>query len=340
VVVHTCHWPYQHDGVDQRLWSGVDLAARFCVPAFVLLSGLLLGLRPGVRERAGAFLRRRARRTLLPFLAWAPLYLLIGLVVTGDVDSSRAGVLDWVSGGAGHLYFLVLVPQLYAVFLLWPRRLRPTLWLAGAALVVQLALEIARLGASLPGPLESLLLWKGYELFPLWIGDFAVGVAAGRLLAARGDGGDHPRLALACLAALPLTLAGLLAAPGTWMRHPDFAGGTGAFLLPTLVPVVAAVCGAVLLGAPALLRRLPWLWRPVRVLSRDSLGVYITHPLLAYLVGRELLAPLLQDHLPGSAAGFVLLTAATLVLALLVTRLISASPLAPLIGAERRPQLR
>jgi hypothetical protein len=65
--------------------------------------------------------------------------------------------------------------------------------------------------------------------------------------------------------------------------------------------------------------------------------VYILHPLIAFELGDDLLKPLLQRSLPGSVAGFVLLTAATLALALLATRLISASPLAPLIGAERRP---
>ncbi|MEA2672599.1 MAG: Acyltransferase family, partial [Chloroflexota bacterium] len=53
VVVHTCHWPLQDSGADLRTWAWVDLASRFCVPAFVVLSGLLLGLRGGARERPG-----------------------------------------------------------------------------------------------------------------------------------------------------------------------------------------------------------------------------------------------------------------------------------------------
>jgi hypothetical protein len=64
--------------------------------------------------------------------------------------------------------------------------------------------------------------------------------------------------------------------------------------------------------------------------------VYIVHPLIAFELGDDLLTPMLQQSLPGSIGGFLLLTAATLLLALLATRLISASPLAPLIGAQRR----
>jgi surface polysaccharide O-acyltransferase-like enzyme len=337
VVVHTCHWPLQDGGADLSTWSSVDLGSRFCVPAFVVLSGLLLGLRDGARDRPGPFLRRRLRRTLLPFLAWAPLYFAAGLWVTGDlVGVGRGGLLGWWLGGAGHLYFLLLVPQLYLAFLIWPRRLRPTLWLAGAAMAVQVVLETVRLAGPMPSTLEGVSLWKGYELLPFWIGYFATGVAAGRLLALRRDRADHPRAALACLAMVPAAMALLLASPVDRLRHGDFAQGTGAFLRPLLVPVVLAVTGAVVLGAPAVLRCLPRLAQPMRALSRDSLGVYILHPLIAFELGDDLLKPLLQRSLPGSVAGFLLLTAATLALALLATRLISASPLAPLIGAERR----
>jgi surface polysaccharide O-acyltransferase-like enzyme len=340
VVVHTCHWPLQDGGADLSTWSSVDLGSRFCVPAFVVLSGLLLGLRDGPRDQPGPFLRRRLRRTLLPFLAWAPLYFAAGLWVTGDlVDAGRGGLLGWWLGGAGHLYFLLLVPQLYLAFLIWPRRLRPTLWLAGAAMAVQVVLETVRLAGPMPSTLEGVSLWKGYELLPFWIGYFATGVAAGRLLALRRDRADHPRAALACLAMVPAAMALLFASPVDRLRHGDFAQGTGSFLRPLLVPVVLTVTGAVLLGAPAVLRRLPRLAPPLRALSRDSLGVYITHPLIAFLVGHYLLDSMLQRSLPGSAAGFVLLTAATLALALLATRLISASPMAPLIGAERLPLL-
>ncbi|MEA2670761.1 MAG: hypothetical protein QOG45_981, partial [Chloroflexota bacterium] len=322
-------------GADLRTWAWVDLASRFCVPAFVVLSGLLLGLRGGARERPGEFLRRRLRRTLVPLLVWAPVYCAAGLWLTGSLDAG--GVGGWLLGGAGHLYFLLLVPQLYVAYLVWPRRLGPTLWLAAGAMALQLALDGLRLAGPMPPGLDRLALWHGYELLPFWIGYFAVGVAAGRLLARRGDVGDHPRAALACLAVVPAAFALLVASPVTRLRYGEFAQGTGAFLRPVLAPMVLVLTGAALLGAPALLRRLPRLGGPVRALSRDSLGVYILHPLIAFELGDGLLKPMLQQPLPGSIAGFLLLTAATLALAVLATRLISATPLAPLIGGERRP---
>jgi peptidoglycan/LPS O-acetylase OafA/YrhL len=206
-------------------------------------------------------------------------------------------------------------------------------------MAVQLTLDTLRLTGPMPPVLEQLALWKGYELFPFWIGYLAAGIAAGRLLALRCDTPGHPRAALACAAAILPAFALLVAIPVDRLRNGEFAHGTGAFLRPALVPLVLAIGGAVILGAPAMLRSRPWLRHGVRALSRDSLGIYITHPVLAYLVGHYLLQSTLQQSLPGSAAGFLMLTAATLALAILATRLIAASPLAPVVGATRpRPE--
>jgi peptidoglycan/LPS O-acetylase OafA/YrhL len=333
VVVHTSAWPLQDAGADRLVWSWVDLASRFCVPAFVVLSGLLIGLRGGGGRR-GPWVRRRLRRTLLPWAVWAPVYCVLGLWLTGDIDGD--GLAGWLLGGGGHLYFLLLVPQLYAVSLLWPKRLGPALGLAAGAMAAQLALDTLRLSGPMPPTLERLALWKGYELFPFWIGYLGVGIGAGRLLAAHRDRADHPRAALACLAAIPPALALLLARPADGLPHGDFATGTGAFLRPALVPLVLAVCAAVVLGAPRPLRDRPWMRHALRALSRDSLGVYITHPVIAYLVGHFLLASMLQRSLPVSVAGFVLLTGATLALAIVATRLLAASPFGAAIGAPSR----
>src|SRR5689334_22735727 len=72
IVVHTSHWALQDTGADRTVWYRVTLLARFCVPAFVLLGGLVLAYRYGERKLDGAFLMRRARRSVVPWLAWAP----------------------------------------------------------------------------------------------------------------------------------------------------------------------------------------------------------------------------------------------------------------------------
>jgi surface polysaccharide O-acyltransferase-like enzyme len=113
-----------------------------------------------------------------------------------------------------------------------------------------------------------------------------------------------------------------------------FAQGTGAFLTPALPLLALGLFVAVVLGADAFLRRHLRLQAAVGVVSRYSLGVYIVHAGLMYLPGRALSGPL-ESHLPGTAVAVLVLVAATLVLALAVTRLLAATPLAITIGSER-----
>jgi uncharacterized membrane protein len=186
IVVHASYWPLQSRGVDRAVWGSVTLLARFCVPAFVLLTGLVLGFRYTGERLGGAFLLRRARRSLVPWLIWAPLFCLADLLWIGSVSPTASSLGDFFSGGAGHLYFLLLVPQLYVLLLLWPARRRPLLLLTAAALLLQVGLSLVRLYVPLgSGVVANVVLNHGYELFPFWIGFFALGVLSGRWLAAR-----------------------------------------------------------------------------------------------------------------------------------------------------------
>ncbi|TMC50483.1 MAG: acyltransferase [Chloroflexi bacterium] len=332
IVVHVSAWPRADGGADEQVWDSLSLLARFCVPAFVVLSGLLVGYRPGGDAPGLTWLVRRGRRTLIPWLAWAPVFLVAGIFMLGTINRNAPAVANWVGGGAGHLYYLLLIPQLYLVSLLWPQGARAAVVAAVAALALQTALGIDRLYGPVGGSAtRTLILWHGYELFPFWIGYFAVGVAVGRMLA-RG------RLRLPAtpfLLALPLTAAALLVVNVSTSRG-QFAEGTGAFLRPLLPPLALAVSGAVFWGAPALLRRSRRLARAVGVLSRYSLGIYIVHPLVLAWIGPRLTV-LTDRRLPVSMAGVAIDAAVALAGGLLLTRLLTATPLAPLVGDTRRP---
>jgi probable poly-beta-1,6-N-acetyl-D-glucosamine export protein len=333
LVIHGDHWPLQQSGADQAVWSGVDALSRASVPLFVILTGLLLTYRSQERAPLRVFLRRRLGRSLLPWFVWMPIYTLVGIYLTQEVPPNAAGILTWWLLGGGHLWYLILVPQLYIVFQLWPRSPGGTAMLAGLALAVQTGLCVYRLYAPADAPLNGLFLSYGYEFFFFWIGYFALGAALGVRLA-----GHRPHwhawpfwLAAAGGAALLLSLNVSNAA------NAIFAQGTGAFLRPDLPVFTVPLFFAVAIASEPILSARPRLRKAVLTISRYSLGIYIVHEALTYIPGRLLAGPLLQRHLPVSVVGFLILVVATLGLAYVVTRLIVATPLAITVGLPREP---
>jgi surface polysaccharide O-acyltransferase-like enzyme len=330
IVIHTSHWP-----PSAVVFDDLDLLSRLAVPAFMMLTGVLLGYQyGGERPDPRAFLRRRFSRSLLPWLAWAPVYAVTGWLLTGDVSHSAAGLTTFFSYGAGHLWFLLLIPQMYLLYLVWPRH---HLWIwAAVAVSAQTALAVYRLYGPMPiAVLSQLTLWHGFQLLPFWIGYFAIGLAAGRELAIRGVPRPNARVIAAAALATVVSAVLLVAVAYNGAPHGAFQQGTGGFLLPQEPLFVISVAILVLFGGPAVVGRSRALATTTRILSENSLGIYILHPILIYVIGRQLGA-LLSPGLPVSLAGFLLLTVAGLAAATLVSVLLSTTPLAPTLGVRRR----
>jgi surface polysaccharide O-acyltransferase-like enzyme len=334
IMIHADHWPLQDAGADQAFWGGLDIATRMAVPLFVIMSGLLLTYRAPESGTTAKFMGRRLRRSLLPWLVWAPIYVVIGIFLTGEVDRSLPAVRDWLLLGGGHLYFLILIPQLYAVFLLWPRSARGTMIAAICATAVQIGLGVYRLYAPGDAPLNGFFMAYGYELFVFWIGYFAIGAAIGTRLSQRGNPGWP---AWPFWAATPVAAALLLININfSTAPNRDFNNGTGAFLNPMLLPLTVAVFLAVAISATPLLAGHHRVRAAVLYVSQLSLGIYILHEALLYLPGR-ILSPVLQQHLPISVLSFVVLVSLTLAISLVAARLLVATPLAVTLGSSRTP---
>jgi surface polysaccharide O-acyltransferase-like enzyme len=204
-------------------------------------------------------------------------------------------------------------------------------------MVTQTLLCIYRLYGPMPiGVLEQFFLWHGFQLLPFWIGYFAVGVAAGRTLASRGEPARirwGPVLAVAAVAALSGWL--LVAVTYGSAPHAGFSQGTGGFLLPQEPLFVISIAVLVWLTGRSVVARGGRLATVIRVLSENSLGVYILHPIIIFLIARHM-EGLLFTGLPVSFLGFLILTVSGLVAASAVALLLSATPLAPTLGARRR----
>lgn len=333
VLIHSSAWgpasPY----------SGVNLITRYSVPAFMVLTGILLGYQYTGRALGMPFVERRASRTLIPWLAWMPVFFVFDLLI-GSLRVTPSGLAYSYSTGFGHLWYLLLIPQLYVVFAFWPRRWS---WpVALAAMAVQTALCVVRIAVAFPAGWQSqLMVTYGFMLFPFWIGYFGIGVAAGRTLLARSTGpvthGARRRLPLIIASAAAVGGFGFL------LLNLHFQGsayknlqGTGSFLNPLLPLFVLGIVVFVFASAPVVMARSAVLARTLRFLGDLSLGIYIIHPIFLWFFGRKMVTTLGFGG-PLSVAAFFTLVLAVLVCSVIAVRIIVATPLAITLGSARRP---
>jgi surface polysaccharide O-acyltransferase-like enzyme len=289
--------------------------ARFCVPAFIFCSGLVLYRAYGRPAEPGRFLRRRWLRTLLPWVAWIPVVAITD-IVNGRVQAEATGLRVWLAFGPGHLYFLFLVAQLYLLLLVLPRSRRGLLVFTSIALALQLALDVLHTyGPPAPGFWAWPLTYLPQMEAPFWAGYFCLGCLVG---AEYGQLRSRCHLwpvglALAPLAAL-LVLAESHLVANDWWRQ-----GLYVFLWPSQLPASVVIVAVLLWGGRLLAQRAGRLWAPVTALSRHSLGVYVLQVPVLYALGNQTR----QGWAPGLR--FVLLIAGSLavsyaLVALLLTR--------------------
>lgn len=338
IAIHCDHWPYQASGPAQRVWATLDLLFRVSVPLFMILSGFLLTYRAQHALPVSQFLRRRLGRSLIPWLVWMPVYTLIGLFLTREiVPVSWTGVGSWWALGGGHLWYLLLIPQLYILFQIWPASRTGLVAAAVIALAIQVVLCSYRLLAPEDTVLNTFLLAHGYQVAPLWMGYFAIGLVAGRWRA------DHLEIrnswALMGVFALATVACAvfLVLANGSSTPNAQFVQGTGAFLLPSLIPVTVAAFVACGLAGQRLLTDRPALTHAVEAISRYSLGIYIVHEALTYIPGPVQYLSIAQNSLAVSLVLFLFQVAATFALSYAVTRLLAASRLAVTVGLPPDP---
>ncbi len=327
VVIHCLPWVAQNQGPAHSIYPQAELLARVSVPLFVVLSGLLLAHASGATASTRQFWGRRLRRTLLPWIPWAVVYFVLTVRFQG-MSPLPAKTWGWWAGGAGHLYFLLLIPQLYLLFWFWPKSARGATVAMVLAIGVQVAAQLARVLLPLHGGWgQTLMLDYGFEEAPFWVGYFGIGIALGlrpewlQSLARRG----WVAAALTVPAAI-LLLAGL---PGRVAAHwGPWVGGTGAFLRPSLLLLTVVVLGD-LWALASHLRK--WAGRgvewSVRSLSRNSLGLYIIHPAFLLASGPVLeVAPQplsLQEPFPESLLPLALLVTSSTALGWASTALLA-----------------
>jgi len=84
----------------------------WAVPVFVMVSGALL-LDSAKKETAQQFYTKRFRRIIIPMMVWIPFYFVVDHFYRGDSLSLRFIFDRIIFSSYDHLYFLVLIVQLY-----------------------------------------------------------------------------------------------------------------------------------------------------------------------------------------------------------------------------------
>jgi len=161
----------------------LNQACRFSVPLFVLLSGASLGLKGGAVS-AAAFWKKRLLKIGVPYLVWFFLYELdrhsfsLRLLAEEAAASPAAALERLLTGQAApHLYFIIIVLQLYLLYPLLAAAIRrsPAKALLTALLLTyaaQCLFDFGREGVQLLSSGLAAYLWL---LFPTWLFYFVLG---------------------------------------------------------------------------------------------------------------------------------------------------------------------
>lgn len=297
------------------LW-GINLAfflnqaARFCVPLFLFLSGLSLGL--GRKDLPWpAFYQDRAVRILPPYLFWCLVYWLRNCgfdpaALAGQPADPRRVLTVLLTGEpAAQLYFIPIILQCY---LLYPLLKKWVDRAPGRCFVWSLALSLVCQGGfywQFAGVLPACSNPHLWLLFPTWSFYFVAGMC---LTPARLD-----RLSSFCGRTAPALLATGAVALILYVAD---ARHTGA--IHAVKPALLFVTPLVFLCALAVWQGLGR-WAAAegltRFLSAHSMGIYYNHVLVLYF-----LRPF--PRFSGGMSGMLLLFTATFFLSLAVAVLL------------------
>lgn len=269
-------------GIMQLAFLAVNKLCAFAVPLFIFMSGVVLFYgAPATwdRKAVAGFYRRRLRTVLAPYLIWTAFYYVFNQWMAHGQDMRLDPVYFaklLVTGNASyHLYFLVVIVQLYAVFPLLARMTGKWGWAARNMVWLGIAAQL--------GWYAVVRQLAGFDFDYLFGFSYAAYFAFGGWLGLRyTERAERLRRllpwTLAASAALGVAYAALFAAAqaGAAVASPlafelVFAA-YGLAAAAVLVPLAQMLLAGGSAAAPLLAR-----------LGAASFGVYLLHPLLLSL---------------------------------------------------------
>lgn len=292
-----------------KLIALTDIALQFAVPSFLMLSALLLTRSLLKKFDLKQYAKTRLTQTLPPYLIWSSIYLLLP---ENRQDFTPIELVGRVLIGKAsfHLYFLFVLLQLYIlvplVLRVWRRRL--PFW--------QVLLAIVGLTLAVYWTNKLLIGFKMVASVVLW---YLPSIVLGMWLGSRSDRlseilrrGIPLATLLAVVGAVPffsLSLKQLLRQPIS-SYHFQVGNWLYATAMGFVVLWLAEVWSRKKFGVQALLE-----------LGKNSLPIYIIHPLLLYYLKQWYAPATLRDILFAILLYSVVCICVPLLLARLATKL-------------------
>jgi len=306
--------------------------ARFSVPMFLILSGFLL-FQSDLNSKflpLTQFYRKRFKRILLPYFIWTIFYSLVVHYYFNGLQNANKILPDlikhlFLGNGFTHLYFVVIIIQLYLlypfirrVFQAYPRLLLMASLLLSAACQYFLFLGAIR-------TIHLSAFWEPIYLiaFPVWIFYFFLGMYLAMFDQNLEKSGG---LSWASWLAIWAGSFGLL----LWDSYKN------ASYALSIRPAVMLYAVMSFFFMRAFINHFPVKIGPfMQWFSEQSFLIYLMHPLLANFLVFISLRVIGQPYLWSSNSGTLVKFVLTLVSTLIITYGISRTPLAKPLGGVR-----
>lgn len=270
--------------------------ARFSVPIFFMITGMVLYHNYGEGEiNYLAFISKRLRYIIIPYLLWAMIYGYIRTSGIEGIDTQivKAWIIDTLSGRVSyHLYFIVVLVQLYLIFPLIRSSLMPpyAFWTLLLSVIVYGVLTY-----SLWIQLQGNVVWPtGYQFIIdhnnivfWWLLYFVLGTRLSQFWPTweqfdKGFKKDKRRIVflgvLVILGAMLVWMVRL--AYDAYLNWPaGFSASANFFRMSVLLYTLLFVMMAYLWN------RSRWFNRTLEVLGRYSFGMYLSHVFFLKYIG-------------------------------------------------------
>lgn len=252
---------------------------RFGTPIFALISGFLLFL-PLTRKKfkLGYFLKSRISKILIPFLLWSIVYRYVRFIYEKwQFGDPMQEAITIISGNAFyHLYFVAIVVQFYIVFPLLQKLFKTqSLILVFAFISFIISYKLYGFHPNIEGPLGDYL--GGKSFMPIWIFYFAFG----GFMAFYWKG----ITAFAKKRKWLMLILSLAIFAGAIVEY-NVKGYVSNRRISNLVNIPLLSIGVV--GLYPFLAKWNVIKKPLVVIGQYSMGIYLVHPLILYLMARHL----------------------------------------------------